>query len=277
MQNTTATPDSTKPAFMAEEVMSTPPSSSTTMPPTDPTPTTVNTSGGSHGKGKKIALAIFAVVLLVAATGTGIMLASNQQVSTTQAADCSRYNFTVTKEGVVTVINGSTQSVPPNTAVVEIDNTETGNFNIPSLSPGQSSQLGNVTVPESGEFTWSVSSTSVNCTDEGLYGTQTTSAAPLTTLAQCTGIQAFSTTWQALTPTQLSALLPGQRVRFTVSSMPDGSVDMAKFIINGVEQEEVSTKRPGTNDFYDEYVIPTGTTSFKIEAMVHHTESDTWY
>lgn len=273
MQNSTATPDSNKPAFMSEELPSSAPS---TIPPTDPAPTTVNASGGSSGKGKKIALGVFALVLLVAAIGTGILLANNQQFSQTQAADCSKYNFTVTKEGVVTVINGSTQSVPPNTAIVKIDASEKGNFNIPSLAPGQSSQLGNVDVPETGQFTWDISSSSVSCTDKGSYG-EPSAAAPLTTVAQCTGIQAFSSTWQVLTPTQLSALLPGSRVRFTVSSAPEGSIDMAKFIINGVEQDEVSTKRPGTSDFYDEYVIPTGTTKFKIEAMVHHAENDTWY
>jgi hypothetical protein len=101
--------------------------------------------------------------------------------------------------------------------------------------------------------------------------TVTSTVAPEAT-AQCLNIRAFNTSWIELSSTQLAALKAGDIVRFTVAgTATSGSFDMARFKINGVQRADVTQKRPGTQEFYDEYVIPSGVTTFTINAQIHHT------
>jgi hypothetical protein len=90
--------------------------------------------------------------------------------------------------------------------------------------------------------------------------------------AQCLNIKAFDTGWNQLSTTQLSALKAGDTVRFSVAaSASSGSYDQARFIVNGTTRAAVTQKRPGTQEFYDEITISAGTTTFSINAQVHHT------
>jgi hypothetical protein len=91
--------------------------------------------------------------------------------------------------------------------------------------------------------------------------------------AQCLDVKAYNTNWSQLTVSQLSQLKAGDRVRFTVAgtSVGGGSIDKARFRINGVTRPEVTQKKPGTEEYYDEYIIPSGTTTFTIHAQIHHT------
>ena len=101
-----------------------------------------------------------------------------------------------------------------------------------------------------------------------------TSPPPGTTpTAQCLDVKAYNTSWTQLTVAQLSQLRAGDRVRFTVAgtSVGGGSIDRARFRINGVTRPEVTQKKPGTEEYYDEYIIPSGTTTFSIHAQIHHT------
>lgn len=89
--------------------------------------------------------------------------------------------------------------------------------------------------------------------------------------AQCLNIQAFDTDWNKLAASDLASLNPGDKVRFTVSgTTTSGSINKARFIINGVTRPEVIQKRPGTQEFYDEYTIPEGLTSFTIKSQLNH-------
>ena len=88
--------------------------------------------------------------------------------------------------------------------------------------------------------------------------------------ASCLNIQAFDTEWNSIT--SLSSLVTGDVVRFTVAgTTSSGSFDKARFNINGTFRSEVSVKKPGTEEFYDEYTIPENITTFTIDAEVHHT------
>jgi hypothetical protein len=90
--------------------------------------------------------------------------------------------------------------------------------------------------------------------------------------AICYNIKAYDVNWTQLTNTQLAMLKPGDIVRFTVEGQASsGNFIMARFTINGVRRPEVITLKPGTNEFYDEYTIPSdGTTSFTISGEVYH-------
>lgn len=88
--------------------------------------------------------------------------------------------------------------------------------------------------------------------------------------AACTSVKAYDATWNLLTSTQLSALTAGDVIGFTVSGTPADQIDKAKFTINGVVGSEITTKKPGTNEYYTEYTIPAGVTSFTVTAQIHH-------
>ncbi len=93
---------------------------------------------------------------------------------------------------------------------------------------------------------------------------------PAGVTAQCLNIKAFDTNWTQIT--NLSTLKVGDKVRFTVAgSASTGTFDRARFTVNGALRPEVTATRPGTSEFYDEYTIPEGTSSFSINAQVHNT------
>jgi len=93
---------------------------------------------------------------------------------------------------------------------------------------------------------------------------------PTPPAAACTVVKAYDTNWNQLTAAQLSALTAGSVVRFTISGTPAGQIDKARFTINGVLGSEVTTKKPGTDEYYVEYTIPAGVSSFTVTAQIHH-------
>lgn len=112
---------------------------------------------------------------------------------------------------------------------------------------------------------------------QGVTPTPTTipSPTPIPTLppigAACHNVKAYDSEWNLLSGFDLSSLNTGDVVRFVVGGNTDsGFFDKARFTINGTLRPEVTTKRPGTEEFYDEYLIPAGVTSFTIDAQIHH-------
>ena len=94
---------------------------------------------------------------------------------------------------------------------------------------------------------------------------------------KCHGVKAYSEDWTELSATDLSALKAGDKVRFSVSgSSSSGNFDKAQFTINGTARAEVQSKKPGSEEFYDEFTIPAGVQSFNVTAKVHHAGTDKW-
>ena len=102
-------------------------------------------------------------------------------------------------------------------------------------------------------------------------------ATPTPALA-CLNTRVFDTNWNELSGSELAQLQAGDKVRFTVAgSATSGTFDKARFRINSSTwRPSVTQKRPGTNEFYDEYTIPPNTYSFSVNTQVHHKESDSW-
>ena len=107
------------------------------------------------------------------------------------------------------------------------------------------------------------------CDDSEATPTATPSPTP-GPAPRCWNIKAYDTSWNQLSASQLSGLKAGDRVRFAVSGSPANKIDKAKFKINGVDRPETSSKKPSTDEYYNEYTIPAGTTSFTINAKLHH-------
>jgi len=119
-------------------------------------------------------------------------------------------------------------------------------------------------------FDWSTDFADIEARNK--CGSTPSTGTPGGPTAQCLNIKAFDVNWALLTSEQLKALKAGDKVRFTVGgTASSGSFDKAKFKINGVDRPEVAAKRPDSNEFYDEYTIPEGVTTFTINAQIHHT------
>ncbi len=89
--------------------------------------------------------------------------------------------------------------------------------------------------------------------------------------AACGDVIAYDLQWNQLSSTQLSQLKSGDKVRYTVAgTTTSGTFDKAKFTVNGTDLPETTNKKPGTDSFYTEYTLPSGTTTFSVTAQVHH-------
>lgn len=98
-----------------------------------------------------------------------------------------------------------------------------------------------------------------------------TPTTPPSITAECSEVKAYTTSWGQLTQEQLNNLEAGDMVRFTVSgTTTGGTFDKARFTINGTQRDPVTTKKPGTEEYYDQYEIPDDTYDFSVDAQIHH-------
>ncbi len=99
-----------------------------------------------------------------------------------------------------------------------------------------------------------------------------TTPTPAAAAPYCGAVVAYDSNWNALSSTDLSSLTAGAAINFCVTgSATSGTFDMARFIINGVQQADTTTKKPGsTTAFCQSYTIPKDTATFTISAKIHH-------
>jgi hypothetical protein len=113
--------------------------------------------------------------------------------------------------------------------------------------------------------------------------TQSPSPTPTSTATgvltnQCGEVKAYDANWNQLTGSQLQTLTTGTVVKFAVmGTTSSGTLDQARFIINGSTPINTNAKKPGTEEFYIDYTIPAGVTSFTVEAQVHHATLGIWF
>lgn len=244
-------------------------------PPMYPGETTVtndtqsgsSNAGGNTGGAKKV-LAVFGIFLMVLGIGAGVYLMGRDPSAPASAWNCSAYTFSVADNGTVTVANSSAGSEPPQNANVYINNTLVDTFSVPELASGEGATIGSVSLP-SGSYTWKVEGTE-DCSNSGSKEASGLSA-------QCLNIKVYDDNWQMIAASDLSSLKPGDVIRFSVGgTATSGSFDMARFSINGEEAVEVDDKRPGSDEYYIEYTIPSDEDEFSISAQLHHSEAG-WF
>ena len=100
----------------------------------------------------------------------------------------------------------------------------------------------------------------------------TTKPGSTSTPPLCEAVKAYTdTTWVELSTAELKALKPGAKIHFAVgfTNGNSGTIDKAKFTINGVEGSEVTTKHGSL--FYVDFTVPTGTLNFSVSAKLHST------
>ncbi|OGM31103.1 hypothetical protein A2803_05370 [Candidatus Woesebacteria bacterium RIFCSPHIGHO2_01_FULL_44_21] len=256
--------DATPPVFQTIETADpvTPPSSTPTAPPSDSTSNVVEASPKGKGNRKRI-LAALAILLMIVGIGAGVFLVRNQEISRSSAWDCSLYSFTVSENGTVTVANGSSRDEPQQQAQVYVNNNLVDTFNVPALESGEGATLGTISLPTDQSYSWRIEGTK-DCRDSGQSEVSEPSVS-------CSAVVAYDEDWSQLSAAQLSALSKSDIVRFAVSgTATSGTFDRARFSINGGPSTEVTDKRPGSEEFYYEYEIPTGTTNFAVSAEIFH-------
>jgi hypothetical protein len=210
---------------------------------------------------RKTPAAIFSAVLMMVGVTAGVALVGREQYFGSKAWDCGKYNFSVGRDGSVIATNASTRNEPDQKADVYINNNKVATLDVPALTPGQNANIGNVTVP-GGAFTWRVDGLK-DCDDSGSYDAQMT--------ATCSEVKAYNSNWQELSANDLKNLKPNDVVRFVVGGTTSGgSFQKAQFTINGTQRAEVTNKKPGEERFYDEYTVPSGVTSFNVQAKIFH-------
>lgn len=221
----------------------------------------------SNGNKNKV-LAVFTVILMLFGLGTGVFLVGRQQFTQPYAWDCTYYNFILDSDGTVRATNSSSRNEPSQEARVYINGTLVQTFNVPAIAAGEGATLGVVSVPRDESYTWAIEG-SKDCQNSGSQG-----ATSGKLVAQCNSVSAYSEDWVLLTPTELSQLSVGDTVYFTIDGSANrGFFQKARFSINGAPAVEVTTRRPGGNDFYIEYTIPAGIKDFSVTAEMMHSEA----
>lgn len=202
---------------------------------------------------------------MLAGIGTGVFLVGNRQLGLSSAWNCSLYTFSLSQDGTVTVANGSSRDEPEQMAEVYINDNLVDTLNVPALAAGEGATLGIVSVPTNQSYSWRIDGTK-DCANSGSVTVEDISAS-------CSEVVAYDEDWAALSAAQLSQLSEGDIVRFAVSgTATSGTFERARFSVNGGAAQEVTDKRPGSEDFYYEYIIPAGVTSFNVTAEVFHSE-----
>ncbi len=238
-----------------------------------PAPSVTNTPNEGGG-GKKTLLTIVIILAVLSLLGGGAFAAYKTGLLKLKGFDCANYSLNIDSKGLVTVTNTSSKGAPAQKVKVLINSSEIASLDAPALEGGESAAIGTVATPE-GQFEWQLVGAS-SCTSSG---TVTPSPTPIAkVVARCELINAYDEEWNLLTAADLSALKKGDVVRFTVlGTSSEGIFDKARFTINDEERPETTSKRPSSDEFYEEYIVPTGINSISVSAKVHHGELDKWF
>lgn len=226
--------------------------------------TTTSSGNGGNGNKKKI-LAALGVVLMLFGIGAGVYAFRSYQTGPASAWDCSLYVSSLQPNGDLVVTNGSNRDEPAAVARISINGAEVGTVNVPALSAGEGTTLQtNVSLPTNESYTWRVQI--AECVNSGSNEVNTVTA-------ECSDVVAYNEDWEVLTDTELSQMTEGDIVRFAVSgTATTGGFDRARFAINSATPEETTDKRPGSDEFYIEYIIPADEDTFSVSAEIHHTD-----
>jgi hypothetical protein len=236
--------------------------------------------------GKKVIATIFGILFLIGGIAAGVFLAQRRQFLPSQAWNCSLYVFDVSQQGEVSVMNGQTRQEPGQKAEVSINGTLITILDVTALKAGDEATLGTVDVPSEQGFSWKVDGT-VDCENSGNYEPASPEETPTTVpeppqatpttppckpKATCSQVRTYDDQWNLIT--DLSSVSANNTIYFSVSGTTNtGTIQKARFSVNDVSIGETTNKKPGTIDeFYIDYTIPEGTTSFSMKAELYHSE-----
>jgi hypothetical protein len=218
----------------------------------------------------KIIATVLGVLLLIGGVAAGVYLVQQQQQFRQKAST----DDLCEQEPNCFVINnpGNSGSYPVSGIVFNVSLTSD---QVHSFDPTvQEDGCYRVQI-EDGHINWERISTASECAE--IVSIQVWTLGDLnnnqqpSTNAMCQNIIIYDEDWNQLDASELSDLSPGETIRFAVKgSTNQGSIDMAKFIVNEVEHEPTTNVRAETGEFYEEYVLPDGVNRVSVKAQLHH-------
>jgi hypothetical protein len=245
-------------------------------------PPMVTTPGKKYG-GKRIIATILGILLLVGGVGAGIVLTQQPQIFKQKAEVVTTYSCANDSncangykcEGGICVGNSDTSSCgrneDPDAPVCCTNPTCEGEIVCEPPNRKECKSSGG------GGTYWCMIGPSWDCVSPGGPtatpgpGGPNPTQTPAASRASCSNVKTYNSSWSLLGSTDLSNLKAGASVNFCATgTATSGSFDKAKFTINGVAQSETTVKRPGSSDFCQSYVIPSGTANFAVTAQIHH-------
>ena len=157
-------------------------------------------------------VAVFTAIRLYQLKGEPV--APNVPVSEPKAYSCEEYKILLNTNGIVRIINSSTETQPSRTIDLIVNGTSLGNFTIPALDPESDAILGGINLP-TGDFNWSITG-DIFCQGDS-SGTQHE-----TSLCQTFS---FSVNAQTISPTPTISAIPTQSA--TSTPAPTGQITQA--------------------------------------------------
>ncbi len=297
-------PINTSPPVDTEPVQADPSVPPQTIDASPPISTTGNTgSGGSQSNKKKIIATILGIMLLLTSVGAGVYLVQQQQEIRERAKSrgCISFSFVYTDglsdTGTFCGGNNVGRSDQPGLVANSL-HISCSDTIYPDGTAEKSDLAGHLVASFFITKYNEDGSVKKTCGEEQISATPTptpthiptptptppTEPSPTPTKvptptptpppigAACLDVKAYDAGWNLLTPSDLTVLEAGDIVRFAVAgTTTSGSFDKVRFTINGTQRAEVTAKKPGSEEFYDEYSVPAGVTSFTISAQIHHT------
>jgi len=240
--------------------------------------------------GKKVIATIFGVLLLIGGVATGVFLVQRQQLleqEATSGAECQQAPDCILLDDAA---NSGSFTAPQPIRLVKITNQSVYEY-----QPGDTNDGCYHVIINGNSLSWDKVGSGPGCKDVSnvhvwlgageesptLTPSPTpteTEGTPTPTLpagitAHCNDIKVYDLQWSPFSSDDLSKLKAGDIVRFAVSgTASSGTFDKARFTINGGQQPEVTTNKPGTSEFYDQYTVPAEVSTFNVSAQVHHVD-----
>ncbi len=249
--------------------------------------TTTSSSEGGASKVKTIGLIAF-LIILIAGVGVGVVLVQRQQDIREKASSGSACQHAPDCDLVDNAPNQGSYTAPGNITFVDVTDQDEHRY-----FPGNTNDGCREITIVGQSVTWNRYESGPNCKDVSnvqVWFTQSTSTATATSTAtstatatatstsstppitaQCLDIKVYNTDWIRIPASDFDEIKPGDTIRVAVEgNATGGSITKAKFKINGTQRAEVTGKKPGANEFFDEYKIPLGSVSLSVEAQVFH-------
>jgi len=109
------------------------------------------------------------------------------------------------------------------------------------------------------------------CSSSSPTSHPSSSPTPSPTPPICLNVKAYNSAWVELSTAELTNLKPGDEIYFAVTAANGntGSIDKAKFTINGTVGSEVTDKHGSS--FYVDFTVPAGILNFSVSAQLHST------
>lgn len=138
------------------------------LPVSDPSHSPIQVISSSRTSKKKIAYIVASILVSLAGIISAVYFIGYKQFFGTQACDCNKYQFHVSRTGEVTVTNNDPNTISSQKVSISINGSPVAVLDVPSVTYGNTVNLGTVNVPLDGVFTWDAVGTRV-CSDHGSY------------------------------------------------------------------------------------------------------------